>query len=221
MCAACVSAASLFPTSYHLFLALTISPDLRKVASPTTTHFKFKTERTIFATSCWNQSQPFYLLWQENWSHHWVVAQTLMYAVSAYRGWTACSSPVSCLRCISWPCRSVHISLSQHLCLAASRHPILPRSVLMFDFYLTRCSVAAAPAPHWQKHGTDYKLGLFCKQLCGQKRLFIHIQERELFWSVCALWVLFPECRLPLRWSPSCYRPFIKCQRFTAPGLQH
>lgn len=53
------------------------------------------------------------------------------------------------------------------------------------------------------------------------KRLFIHIQERELFWSVCALWMLFPESTVTLRWSPSCYRPFRKCQRFTAPGFQH
>lgn len=30
------------------------------------------------------------------------------------QGLTACSSPASCLCCISRPCRSVHVSLSQH-----------------------------------------------------------------------------------------------------------
>lgn len=106
-------------------------------------------------------------------------------------------------------------------------HPILPRSCLISAWLDALFLLLLLLLLHCIRgNGTDYKLVLFCKhqtsQLCKllvdkNDCSFIHKEREDCFdHRVCS------ECGfLTLRWSPSCYRPFIKCQRFMVPDLQY
>lgn len=142
--------------------------------------------------------------------------------------------------CVAFPVVPAGPSMFPYLSTSACRqsqqqyHPILPQIVLMFGFHPTGCSLAAAL--HCAAGNQDLIISMvwFCKYaatLCSTsatsmnfkwtERLFIHVQrEGELFWSPAALRTLLLERSLTLRWSPSCYRPFMKCQRFTVAGRQ-
>lgn len=152
MCAACVMCSPPHLSFNQIFPSVTISPDQARESLPhhqqlISNSKQRKLLSSIIIISCWNQSQPLYLSNVKN-DHAVKSSLKCWRPQSAHTvGWTACSSPASCLCCISRPCWFVHVSLSQHLCLACQQTALSSHSAsVMFDFCLARRSLPAAAA---------------------------------------------------------------------------